>query len=124
MMRAVDDAVTPPWVERLCRVAEGFRNGTSSVRQLFVAASPDLADERRVVAMLHNYLADDPAVVEAWQTYSYDKRGIPSPYLDGREVGFFDRDRRDARTYLDQTDACATFIYREAAWALERQRPV
>jgi hypothetical protein len=63
-------------------------------------------------------LVDDPSLVEDWQTYSYDKRGSPSPYLEGTEVGFFDGEARNRRTYGDRTGACAQFVYSEAAWVL------
>jgi hypothetical protein len=67
--------------------------------------------------------------VEAWQQYSYDKRASPSPYLDGTEVGFFevvgDNPRRCAVERFNTTvEACASFIWRETGWLLERRQVV
>jgi hypothetical protein len=38
------------------------------------------------------------------------------------EVGFFDGDQHEVRTYADPTEACVDFINREAAWVLTRRR--
>ena len=108
----------PGWVEPLCQVPRDFRQGDRSIRELFVAAAPDLADDQRVIELVKGRLEADLSLVEDWQTYSYGKRGVPSPYFDGIEVGFFDGERRNRRTYRAQTEACAQFIYADAAWVL------
>lgn len=110
---------TPGWLEPLCQVPRDFRSGGRTIRELLTAAAPDLTDDHRLIELVKRELEGDPSLVEDWQIYSYDKRGVPSPYLDGSEVGFFDGERRNRRTYRDRTGACAQFIYSEAAWVLD-----
>ncbi|MBV8980978.1 MAG: hypothetical protein JO086_08775 [Acidimicrobiia bacterium] len=78
-------------------------------------------DDANFLAMVREALATSPETVALWQTYSYDKRGSPSPYLDGVEVGFYDGGSRDVRRYDNEIDACADFIRSEALWVLERR---
>jgi len=110
------------WVEPLCRIAPDFRLGGLSIRELFERVAPDLTDEYRVRSLVRRHLAAHPALIEAWQTYSYDKRSSPSPYLDGKEVGYYDGRPEDVVLHDDEIAACADFICREAAWILERRR--
>jgi len=91
-------------------------NGSVLLRQLFGRASPDLSDAARAAALIRLRLGEDPALAEAWQTYSCDKRS--RPYLDDCEVGLFDGKRREVVRYEDRLDACADFIIREARWVL------
>jgi hypothetical protein len=121
------DKATPAWVDRLCRIAFDFRTAQVSIRDLFVSAAPDLRDPR-LPDLLRDKLASEPPTVEAWLQYSNDKRGAPSPYMDGVEVGFADLvngrlDRRDVRRHSSGDEACADFIHREALWVLERRQP-
>ena len=126
-------SATPGWVEPLCRIAEDYKRAIArlcdpdasgaeprSILQQFVEAAPDLSDEDRARFVVQEYLAERPDLIEAWQTYSYDKRTTPSPYLDGMEVGYFEGHRRDVVVYEDRSQACADFICREAKWVLER----
>ena len=85
---AIDEP--PSWVEPLCHIAQNWKTGDRSIRQHFERASPDLSDAARATALIRHQLAAEPALAEAWQTYSYDKRSSPSPYLDDCEVGYFD----------------------------------
>ena len=112
----------PDWLGSLCRLPLAFKAGSVPIRQLFGESAPDLSDEAEFVARVHDYMAVRPELVDAWQTYSYDKRSSPSPYLDGIEVGFFDGERRAIRLHHDAVHACADFIYREAMWVLERRQ--
>jgi hypothetical protein len=58
---------------------------------------------------------NDPALVEAWQDYSYDKRVDSGPYLDRTKVGNYERgEYRDKRSHPTPASACADFIFREA----------
>jgi hypothetical protein len=96
-----------------------------SIREAFEHADPDLSDVR-FKTVVRNRLKDDPSLIESWQNYSYDKRSSPSPYLDRNRVGFFEvvdgHPKRSAvRNHKNPTDACVDFIYREAAWVLERR---
>ena len=111
-MRVAKDV--PEWVERLCDLPVRFRAGNLSIRVLMEESAPDLSDVDRARALIRHRLAEEPALVEAWQTYSYDKRSSPSPYLDDCEVGYFDGKRRDVVRNDDRLDACADFIMREA----------
>jgi hypothetical protein len=115
----------PLWLEPLVRVALDWREGSSSIRQLFEQAAPDLSDPR-FEWLVRERLRNDPALIDAWQNYSYDKRGSPSPYLDRNRVGFFEvvgeqPTHSAVRNHKNPVDACADFIHREAAWVLERR---
>ena len=106
-------------VKALVRIPMDFAQGGRSVVDLFEAAAPDLGDIKDLRTRIHDELAADPQLLEAWQTYSYDKRGTPSPYLDGLEVGFFDRSRQDVVSYDNSVDACSDYICREAESVLQ-----
>lgn len=86
------------------------------------AAPPSELAPEEVVTRIALRLRAEPELINEWQTYSYDKRATPEPYLDGLEVGMFDVGRRDVQTYAEPADACADFIYREVRWRL-RERP-
>lgn len=76
--------------------------------------------------MIRGHLEQDPDLASVWQNYSYDKRGTPSPFLDGLQVGFADVGGtiRGVRSYPSSVEACAQFILAEAAWVLERREPI
>ncbi|MGH7686776.1 MAG: hypothetical protein ACREN2_08170 [Candidatus Dormibacteria bacterium] len=112
----------PEWVEPLCRIAAEWRESGRSILQNFRLAAPVLSDLPRLRGCVETYLVEHAELVAAWQSYSYDKRSSPSPYLDDKKVGFYDRGYRDVRQYHDRTRACADFICREAAWVLEGRR--
>lgn len=107
------------WVEQLCGLPEAFKAGGRSVRQLLAACEPPRLDEADAIVHITTYLTRFPELVRLWQNYSYDKRSSRGPYLDGKEVGFFDRTRHDIERYDQAVDACARFIAREAIWVLE-----
>ena len=113
---------SPPWLEPLVWIAIDRRHGPS-IRELFETAQPDLSDPR-FEELVRERLANDPALIAAWQGYSDDKRTSSGPYLDRNRVGFFDisgEPRRSAvRNHKNPVDACADFIHREAASVLER----
>jgi len=111
-----------PGVSGLVSIAQTWRAGDHSIRELFQVAAPELDDADSLRAAVREALTADGALLAAWQTYSYDKRSSPSPYLDGGEVGFYDGGRHDVVTYVDPLDACADFICREAAWVVRRER--
>lgn len=117
----------PGWLERLCRIAVDSKASSASIRELFTRAAPNLEDPQ-FVERIRGRLAEEPGLIEAWQQYSYAKRGTPSPYLDGLEVGFAEMvdgklETRDVRRRSSRTEACADFIRREALWVLQRQQP-
>ena len=111
-----------PDVSGLVTIALTWRTGDRSIRDHFRAAAPDLDDTESLRSAIRDALATDPRLLPAWQTYSYDKRSTPSPYLDVQEVGFYDDGRQDVVHHDDPVDACADFICREAAWVLRRDR--
>jgi hypothetical protein len=116
----------PEWVKPLCEIALAWRGGRVSIHQHFQHASPDLSDGR-FGAFVRAYLSHHPALIDAWQAYSEDKRTSSGPYLDGRKVGFCEvldgKGRlRDVRGYRDRAAACADFVYREAMSVLENRR--
>lgn len=117
----------PTWVEPLCQIARVWRNSTSSIHDLFAAAAPDLRAPD-FDSVLKARLQSEPALVEAWQQYSYDKRGTPSPFLDQQAVGFAGDEGGRFKTsavhqHSNRIEACADFIHREAMWVLERRQP-
>lgn len=99
------------------------RTDDRSIRDLFEAAAPPQDVTYEVLrAAVEEQVRRNPAVVEAWQTYSYDKRGTPSHYLDGTEVGFYDGAVQDVIRHANPVDACVDFICREAQRVLRRHR--
>jgi hypothetical protein len=111
------------WAERLTTIALRWRTGSESIRDLFAASGvpEDLsADEFRVAVA--DKLGRRPELVDAWQVYSYEKRGTPSHYLDGLQVGFWDGGQRDMTDHSTPTHACVDFLYRETHWVLHRRR--
>ncbi len=114
---------TPPWIEPLVTIATRFRDGRNTIRRLFEEAGPDLSDRSSFEMAVEQRLRQEAGLVEAWQRYSRDKRTSPSPYLEGVEVGFYDRVRRDVATYRDEASACADFLFREASWVLKGRNP-
>lgn len=107
---------SPVWIAPLCRIPQEWKLGDGAVRlrEHFERASPDLSNVDRAKALIRHHLADEPALAEAWQTYSYDKRTKPRAYLDDCEVGYFDGKRHDFVRYDSRLDACADYIVREA----------
>jgi hypothetical protein len=121
-----DPEASPPWLDALFKIPVEFRAGNLSIRQLFENAAPDVADPL-FATHVRTRLSREPALVHAWQQYSYDKRSSPSPYLDGAEVGFVEVAdglpmSGDVRRYDDPLDACVDFIYRETVWVLDGRR--
>lgn len=115
----------PPvdWDERLIALPLRWK-GHLALLDLFSDAAPPSElgpDEAKSEIALR--LRSQPELIERWQTYSYDKRATPEPYLDGLEVGMFDAGRHDVATYTDPVDACADFIYREVLWRLRGRPP-
>lgn len=121
------DSSVPQWVDSLCRIPSDYGSVDASIRELFRQAAPDL-DEPRLLDMVRMHLERQPDLLQAWQQYSYDKRGTPSPFLDGLRVGFLSvTDGKavvgDVRTYESPLEACAQFIRRESMWVLEGREP-
>jgi hypothetical protein len=113
------------WADGLTTIALRFRTGTKSIRDLFTeAAPPEDCSAAEFKAAVAERLAAAQELVDAWQTYSYDKRSSPSPYLDGVKVGFYDGGTHDAVTHATMTDACVDFLHRETYWVLHRRRVV
>lgn len=116
---------TPGWLEPLCGIALLYQTGDLSIRALFQRAAPNLHDPE-FIEVVAQKLQREPELVSAWQQYSHDKRGTPSPYLEGREVGFVEVTDGSVRTrgirrFETAVEACSTFILREALWVLERR---
>ena len=112
-----------PEVSGLVTIALTWRTGDLSIRDLFEAEAPDIDDVEALRIAIHNALVADPRLLPAWQTYCYDKRSSPSPYLDGHEVGFYDGGRHNVVVHDDPVDACADFVRREVAWFCEGPEP-
>jgi hypothetical protein len=79
-----------PWVEPLCSIASRWRQPGTTIRGFFSEAAPEIAGRSSCTRLVRARLDRDPELVEAWQNYSWDKRGSPSPYLYEGEVGYFD----------------------------------
>jgi hypothetical protein len=119
------------WVELTCRLPLVFRTGEKSIRQLFEPALNHLDDPATFLAAINNWLREHPDLIHAWEAYCTDKRTGRGPYFDrdSLAVGFYDPSagpvaapNRDARLHVDPVEACADFIYREAAWVLRGAR--
>lgn len=106
-------------VDALLRSLEVRRGGRATLTELFTTAGVASVDDRTLMAAVAARLAADPALVEVWQGYSYDKRSTPSPYLDGLEVGFYDRGYQHVARHPTATAACADFVVREVRWVVE-----
>jgi hypothetical protein len=100
-MTAVENDA-PGWVESVATIAYQWREPGTTIRGLFEAACPDPSDRQAFETSVAGRLKRDPAHVQAWQTSSWDTRTSPSPYFDGVQVGFFDRDRRDVTDHRDK----------------------
>lgn len=87
----VGQSYCPLMLEPLCKVPIEFREGSKSVFQLFTEINPDLSDRSRFIELVAGRLKNDPALVEAWQNYSYEKRVDRGPYLDRTKVGYYER---------------------------------
>jgi len=125
MRRLRDTSVMTEWADGLTTIPLRWRSGTQSIRDLFrESAPPETTSAEQFKASVAERLADRPDLVDAWQTYSYDKRSSPSPYLDGLEVGHFDDGPRDVAEHASPTDACVAFVYRETWWILHGRRVV
>jgi hypothetical protein len=94
-----------------------FHAENRSIRDLF-GDTESLEVSRQA---LHDALMNDSTLIDDWQTYSYDKRTSPSPYLDGLAVGFYDGGNRNHIEHVDAVSACCDFIERERAWVLRRE---
>jgi hypothetical protein len=75
-------------------------------------------DDAELLNELAQRLRADAKARRAWQSYSYDKRWSPSPYLEGLEVGLYDSGYRDVESFDDASVAVAAFILRERDWLL------
>ncbi len=103
-------------------IARKWREPGATIRGLFGAASPELSDKPTFERVVTERLRKDQELINAWQMYSEDKRSSPSPYRDGLEVGFLDRELFDVTEHVDSASACADFLYREACWVLLHAR--
>jgi len=111
----------PPDVRALLSIADRRTDEGRTIRDLFedvITVPVDVAGLRSAIAAT---VSEDDQRIEAWQRYSSGKRGSPSPYLDGLEVGFYDAGKRHVTRHAAKAVACADFISREAAWVLERR---
>ena len=116
------------WVEEIGRISRVWRSGEKSIREPFAPALPHIDDRAAFLAAVSGWLRERPDLIDAWQAYCEDKRAGRSPYFyfdQAWKVGFCDSSVKEgARRYqgeclhTDAVEACADFIYREAAWVL------
>jgi hypothetical protein len=115
------------WAAQVCHLPTAFREGGSSIRELFEPAAAHLDDRGGFVQAVSAWLREEPALIDVWLTYSADKRAH-GPFLSqdspAVEVGFYDPEsgRRDITRHSGPIEACADYIYREAAWVLRKER--
>jgi hypothetical protein len=65
-------------------------------------------------------LRSEPALIELWDLWSGDQRSMPSVYIEGTEVGWFDGERRHVEVHPDRAGAVADFVHRLSAWLSRR----
>ncbi|WP_225997032.1 hypothetical protein [Myceligenerans pegani] len=82
-----------------------------------------VGDRTTLLDRIRTVLDGEPDLVEAWNNFSGDKRYTPSWALEGETVSWvMPRGRRGpARTFDDETEACAQFVMRDALWSVERR---
>lgn len=110
------------WTEELVAAALDARGRYGRVLALSRDSRSIGHDGGALVLALEPLLRDRADLVQAWQTYSWDKRWSPSPYWEAGalEVGLYDSGYRDVEQGSDAATACAAFIAREVAWLRER----
>lgn len=108
-------------IDLLLSIPNRFSTSGRTLRDLFAEAATAPVDVESIRRLAQERIAADGTIIDAWQQYSYDKRSSPSPYLDGREVGFYDGGRRHVTQHPNAAAACADFVAREAAWVIERR---
>jgi hypothetical protein len=112
-------SVPEQW-DSLVRIASERREAPILIR--FETIDPDLSDRTAFQTAVTARLNEEPTLIDAWQTFSWDNRGSPPPYLDGLEVGFYDDGRQDVYVHGDRASACADFLFRKASSVLHRRR--
>lgn len=116
-----------PWATQVCHLPTAFHESGSSIREMFQPAAAHLDDRAGFVQAVSAWLREEPALIDVWLTYSADKR-THGPFISqdspAVEVGFYDPEsgRGDITKHSDPIEACADYIYREAAWVLRRKR--
>ena len=110
-------------VDALLGSIDIFRRGTApqSPSDVFVDAGVNAVSDDDLVTAVKSVLKDRPEWIETWQSWSYDKRWSPSPYLDGLEVGHYDHGQQHVRHHTTTTDACADFVLAEVRWVVDRR---
>jgi len=93
----------------------------SALSEVFLRAGVRDTSDDDLFTVVRARLTEDPDLIELWQSWSYDKRWSPSPYLDGLEVGHFDARKLHVRLHATTADACADFVLAEVRWLVDRR---
>lgn len=120
-----------PWPKDVCELPLVWRTGDKSIIDHLEPARGYLARPEVFLTQIETWIRLHPELVDAWIGFSEDQRASPAPYFsrdeDGADsfvVGRYDSEsgRVDETRYTDGPKACADFIYRESAQALEGRR--
>ena len=106
-------------VDALLHSITTFRGGGHNPADVFTSAGANEVSDEELVAAVRPRLEQRPDLVELWQSWSYEKRWSPSPYLDGVEVGHYDAGSHHVRRHTNAVDACADFVLAEVRWVVD-----
>lgn len=117
------------WPKDVCELPLVWRTGGKSIIDHLEPARGYLARPEVFLTEIETGIREHTELVDAWIGFSEDQRGTPAPYFsrdeDGTDsfvVGRYESGRVDETRYTDGAKACADFIYRESAQALEGRR--
>jgi len=104
-------------VAKICDLPVQFKvRGNVSVVDLVAASGYPAAPEALTVTAVSAYLREHPDLIEAWLTYSEDKRTSSGWYVSQRSSGTFEigyHPQGERISVSDRATACAEFIVRE-----------
>lgn len=108
-------------VDALLGSVSVLREGGRDPADVFIAAGVNEVSDEELVDAVRLALQDRPDLIQIWQSWSYDKRWSPSPYLEDLEVGHYDAGKNWVRRHSSRLAACADFVLAEVRWVLSRR---
>ena len=109
--------MTPSLLERICRLPLDFMSGDKSCAQLVKESGYSVSSTALTMSELTKFLEAEPALMDAWTTWSADKRvssGWYVAFTGGQwEVGCYPDG--PVSHFANRASAVAEFISREIA---------